>query len=58
MLKEIRKVAGPSGAPVLQKIVRLSVPKKVKQTQVIGGSPAESARELVKRLRDEARAIE
>lgn len=56
--KEIRKVAAPAVAAPLQKIVRVSVPKKVKQTQVIGGTPAEAARELVKRLRDEARAIE
>jgi electron transfer flavoprotein beta subunit len=55
--KEIRKVAaGPH--PSRQRIVNLYAPQKSKQTQMIGGSPAEAARELVKRLRDEARAIE
>jgi electron transfer flavoprotein beta subunit len=56
--KEIRKVE-PAAAPrSLQRIANLYAPRKVKQTQVIGGTPAEAARELLKRLRDEARAIE
>jgi hypothetical protein len=38
--------------------VNLYVPQKTKQTQIIGGTPAEAAAELVKRLRNEARAIE
>ena len=55
--KEIRKVAA-AGAPSRQRIVNLYSPQKTKQAQVIGGSPAEAARELVKKLRDEARVIE
>jgi electron transfer flavoprotein beta subunit len=55
--KEIRKVA-PSGASAgKQKIVSLYVPEKGKKTQLIGGSPAEAAKELVRRLREEARVI-
>ena len=55
--KEIRKVAaGPVRSR--QRIVHLYVPQKTKQTQIIGGTPAEAAAELVKRLRNEARAIE
>jgi electron transfer flavoprotein beta subunit len=56
--KEVRKVA-PSAPPrSLQRIVNLYAPQKTKQTQIIGGTPAEAARELVKRLRDDARAID
>lgn len=55
--KEIRKVAAASHAS-RQRIVNLYAPKKTKQTQIIGGSAAEAAAELVKRLRDEARAID
>ena len=56
--KEIRRVAAPAGTVSLQRVVRLHVPQKAKQTRVIGGTPAESARELVRCLRDEARAID
>ena len=55
--KEIRKVA-PSAAASRQRIVRLRAPQKTKQTQIISGPAAEAAKELVRRLRDEARAIE
>jgi electron transfer flavoprotein beta subunit len=55
--KEIRKVAPPAGLAPRQKIVALYAPQKVKQTVMIGGSAAESARELVKRLREEARIL-
>jgi electron transfer flavoprotein beta subunit len=56
--KEIRKAASPSAAaPAMQKIVSLYVPEKGKKTQIISGSPAESAKELVKKLREEARVI-
>jgi len=54
--KEIRK-ATAIASPPKQKIVSLYVPEKGKKTQMIAGSPAESARELVKRLRDEARVL-
>jgi electron transfer flavoprotein beta subunit len=56
--KEIRKAAAPAGASSKQKIVSLYVPEKGKQTQIIGGSPAEAAKELVRRLREEARVIQ
>ena len=55
--KEIRKAALPAGLQPSQQIVALSMPTRVKQTQMIAGSPAEAARELVRRLRDEARAL-
>ncbi len=54
--KEIRKAAASPPSPRL-KISRLYVPEKTKKTQMIAGSPAEAARELVRRLRDEARVI-
>ena len=57
--KEIRK-ATPAPAPTAaprQTIVRLYVPEKGKKTQMIAGSPAEAAKELVKRLREDARVI-
>ena len=55
--KEIRKSAPPAGATSKQKIASLYVPEKGKKTQIIGGSPAEAAKELVRRLREEARVI-
>ena len=56
--KEIRKVAAAPAASGGQKIVALYVPEKEKQTLIIGGTPAEAARELVAKLRDEARVIQ
>jgi electron transfer flavoprotein beta subunit len=61
--KEIRRVTPgvpgtAPGAPAAgQKIVRLYVPGKGKKAQIIGGTPAEAARELVKKLREEARVF-
>jgi len=55
--KEIRKAAAPASA-AKQKIVNLYVPEKGKKTQIIGGSPAEAAKTLVQKLRDEARVIQ
>jgi electron transfer flavoprotein beta subunit len=55
--KEIRKATASASAAPKQKIVSLYVPEKGKKTQIIGGSPAEAAKELVKKLRDEARVI-
>ena len=55
--KEIRKVPLPGGLQPAQQIVGLAVPSRTKQTQMIAGSPAEAARDLVRRLRDEARAL-
>jgi electron transfer flavoprotein beta subunit len=55
--KEIRTVAPPSGLQASQEIVALAVPARQKRTAIIGGTPEEAARELVRRLRDEARAL-
>ena len=55
--KEIRKVAPPEGLVPMQQIVGLSLPSRTKQTVLIQGTPADAARELVRRLREEARAL-
>jgi electron transfer flavoprotein beta subunit len=55
--KEIRKVAPAAGLQPSQEIVSLAMPIKSKQTQMIAGSPGEAAKELVRRLREEARAL-
>jgi electron transfer flavoprotein beta subunit len=55
--KEIRKAGVPAGLAGKQKIASLYVPEKGKKTQLIAGSPSEAAKELVRRLRDEARVI-
>jgi len=55
--KEIRKAAAPAGSASRQKIVRLYAPEKTKKTQMLSGSPAEAARELIRRLREEARVL-
>jgi electron transfer flavoprotein beta subunit len=55
--KEIKKVAPPAGLASRLKVVALYAPQKSKQTAMIGGPPAEAARELVRRLREEARAL-
>jgi electron transfer flavoprotein beta subunit len=55
--KEIRKVSPASlGAPAM-KILSMSIPEKGKKTQMLPGSPAEAARALVQKLRDDARVI-
>ncbi len=55
--KEIRKVAPAAASQPLQSILRVSIPEKVKQTQMISGSAAEAAKQLVTKLRDEARVL-
>jgi electron transfer flavoprotein beta subunit len=55
--KEIRKAPLPAGLQPSQQIAALALPARTKQTQMIGGSPAEAAKELVRRLREEARAL-
>jgi electron transfer flavoprotein beta subunit len=55
--KEIRKVAPGQSAGATERILAVHFPQKAKETQMISGSPAEAARELVKRLRDDARVI-
>jgi hypothetical protein len=54
--KEIRR-AQASVSTARQHIVSLAAPEKAKKTQMIAGSAPEAAKELVRRLRDEARAI-
>ena len=41
----------------LQKIERLYVPQKTKNTEMLEGPPAEVAKKLVEKLRNEARVI-
>jgi electron transfer flavoprotein beta subunit len=55
--KEIKKVSPPGGLASRQKVLGLYAPQKSKQTVMLGGSAADSARELVKRLREEARVL-
>ena len=55
--KEIKKVAPPAGLSSRLKVVALYAPQKSKQTVMIGGSSAEAAAELVRRLREEARVL-
>ena len=55
--KEIQKASLPDGLQPSQQVVGLAVPTRSKQTQMITGSPADAAKELVRRLRDEARAL-
>jgi electron transfer flavoprotein beta subunit len=55
--KDIRKVPPPPGLAPSQQIVALAVPGRNKQTQMIAGSAAEAAKELVRRLREEARSL-
>ena len=47
----------PSDLQAMQQIVSLAVPTRSKQTHMISGTPADAARELVRRLREEARAL-
>jgi electron transfer flavoprotein beta subunit len=54
--KEIRAVAAAPAASK-QTIASIYMPGKGKQTRLVAGTPQEAARELVRLLRDEARAI-
>jgi electron transfer flavoprotein beta subunit len=55
--KEIRKVAPGALPEPAQRIVRVQFPQKAKQTQMIPGAPADAAKVLVARLKDEARVL-
>jgi electron transfer flavoprotein beta subunit len=55
--KEIKKVTPAAAAPAAQRITSIYFPEKGKKTQLLPGAPAEAAKELVKRLREEARAL-
>ena len=55
--KEIKQVSAPAGLEPAQRIVSLSVPHKTKHTEMMTGSAVEAAAQLVRKLRDECRAI-
>ena len=55
--KEIRKVAPSPTLEPTQRLLAVYFPEKAKKTQMISGSPAEAARDLVKRLREDARVL-
>jgi electron transfer flavoprotein beta subunit len=55
--KEIRKVAPAAAAPTLR-VTAVYLPEKGKKTQMLPGSAADAAKELVKRLREDARVIQ
>ena len=52
-LAEVQSAIGPN----LQQIRRLYIPEKTKKTELLEGAPAEVAKKLVDRLRDQARVI-
>ena len=55
--KEIKKVAPAAAASAAQRITGIYFPEKGKKTQMLSGTPTDAAKELVKRLREEARAL-
>jgi electron transfer flavoprotein beta subunit len=55
--KDIKRVAPAAPVASRQKVLALYAPQKSKETVMIAGSAAEAARELVKRLREEARVL-
>jgi electron transfer flavoprotein beta subunit len=55
--KEIRKAALPAGLVAGQQIVALALPTRTKRTEMIDGPAPAAAKELVRRLREEARAL-
>lgn len=59
--KPLKKVAFAEVQPTLganlQQIQRLYIPQKVKKTEILEGSPAEIAKKLVDKLRNEVRVI-
>jgi electron transfer flavoprotein beta subunit len=55
--KATRTVVPSASAAPKQAIVRLSVPEKSKKTHLIPGSAQDAAKELIQKLRDDARVI-
>ena len=55
--KPTRTVAPTVSGSPRQTIVRLSVPEKAKKTELISGSAQDAAKELIRRLREDARVI-
>jgi electron transfer flavoprotein beta subunit len=55
--KEIKKVTATPASSPMHRIASVYFPEKGKKTQMISGSAADAAKDLVKRLREEARAL-
>jgi electron transfer flavoprotein beta subunit len=55
--KEIRKASLPGGLVAAHQIVALALPTRTKKTEMIDGPAPAAAKELVRRLREEARAL-
>ncbi len=55
--KEIRKTTPVAAVRPRLRIVGLDVPKKTREARMLSGSPADAARELVRRLKDDARVL-
>ncbi len=55
--KEVRVVEAPADLAPHQEILKLYVPEKAKETQLIDGAPGEAAAELVRILKEEARVL-
>ena len=55
--KEIRTLAPPNGLGATQEIELLAFPNRSKKTQMVEGTPAAAAQELIRRLREEAKAL-
>jgi electron transfer flavoprotein beta subunit len=56
--KDIRKVTPASAVQPTQRIAAVAFPEKGKKTHMLAGTPAEAARDLVTRLREDARVIQ
>jgi electron transfer flavoprotein beta subunit len=56
--KEIRTVEAPADLAAHLDILSLYSPAKAKKTELIEGSPAAAAKELVRKLREEARVLD
>jgi electron transfer flavoprotein beta subunit len=55
--KDVRRVEPLANLTSRQRIVCLAAPEKTKQTTMIGGTAAEAAQTLVRKLRDETRVL-
>jgi electron transfer flavoprotein beta subunit len=56
--KEIKKVTPAGGGQATLRVTSVYFPEKGKKTQMLSGSAADAAKELVKRLREDARVIQ
>jgi electron transfer flavoprotein beta subunit len=55
--KDVTLVAAPAPPPARQRILSVYAPVRTKQTRLISGTPVSAATELVRALREDARAI-